>query len=52
MRAFSKHFAELGLSYARVFKSASVDPAKGCLTASANRLLRMHLFFEFASDFS
>jgi hypothetical protein len=51
MRALSKHFPELCLSYASVH-TLVVDPAKGCLTASANRLSRMHVFFEFASDFS
>jgi hypothetical protein len=44
MRALSKHFPELWLSYARVHKSA-VDVPKGCLTASANRLLRMPQIF-------
>jgi hypothetical protein len=29
-----------------------VDATKGCLTASAKRLSRKHLFFEFASKFS
>jgi hypothetical protein len=49
MRALSKHFPELWLSYASVH---SVDAPKGWLTTSANRLSRMHLFFEFASEFS
>jgi hypothetical protein len=49
MRALSKHFAELGLSYADVHKH-HVEGTKGWLRQNFKCLCLLSFNFEFASD--